>query len=127
MGDPLQHTFSTAGKRINEETESRRRTFCSKETVVEIQVPDHRANIEGTTNRVQLVVSSGDPRSYMRGQTLFLSNGIDTQDAPFGTMVPSTTGPKSLEHPSKRNPSRPQPMVSMRQRRAVSNATSEVT
>lgn len=51
--------------------------------------------------------------------------GVPGTLAPLGTVVPSTTGPIKFLHESKRRPSSPHPMVSIRQRRAVFMARSE--
>lgn len=46
--------------------------------------------------------------------------GVPGTLAPFGTVVPSTTGPSKLTQPGEtRMPSRPQPRVSIKQSRAV--------
>ena len=47
--------------------------------------------------------------------------GVPGTLVPLGTTVPSTIGPRSLVHSLKRRPSRPQPRVSRKTHRAVSN------
>lgn len=47
--------------------------------------------------------------------------GVPKTLVPLGTTVPGTMGPRSLVHSLKRRPSRPQPMVSRKTNRAVSN------
>ena len=103
--------------------------FCGEETVIKIEPSDHRSNIERAPDGVELVVSSGDSSTLIVGKrTASVSSDHREQrrDTPFGTVVPSTTGPRSFEHSGNLKPSRPHPMVSIRQSLAVSYASSEV-
>ena len=50
-------------------------------------------------------------------------NWVPGTRAPFGTVVPGTMGPRCFAHSGKRSARKPQPSVSMRQWRAVSNAS----
>jgi len=49
--------------------------------------------------------------------------GVPGTFVPLGTTVPSTMGPRSFVHSLNRRPSRPQPRVSRKTKRAVSNFT----
>ena len=97
----------------------------SEPTIIEIKPPDLRANVERATDGVELEVRPGNLRAWCEAR-----EHVDTRHElivhiPFGTMVPGTTGPMRREHASKRKPSRPHPIVSIKQSRAVSNASSE--
>lgn len=97
--------------------------LCGEETVIEVEPSDHRSNVERAPDRVELVVSSGDAGALVVGKrTASVSSDHKKRqkDVPFGTVVPSTTGPRSFEHSGNLRPSRPHPMVSMRQSLAVS-------
>ena len=98
--------------------------FRSKEAIVKVKPADLRANVEGAAHRVKLVVCTRDLGSCRNVRT---DNRIRLSNAPFGTTVPSTTGPKSCLQCSKRRPSNPHPMVSIKHNRAVSNANDEST
>lgn len=100
-----------------------RHTFCGQKAVIEIEPSNDGANVECTTDRIQLVVSSRDLGTY--GRIFSTGRKLRAANTPFGTMVPSTTGPRSFVHSGNLRPSRPHPMVSIRQSLAVSNASSE--
>ena len=103
--------------------------FCGEEAVVEVEPSDHCSNVERAPDGVELVVSSGDTSALITGKrTASVSSDHKKQreDVPFGTVVPSTTGPRSFAHSGNLRPSRPHPMVSIRQSLAVSYASSEV-
>jgi len=51
--------------------------------------------------------------------------GVPGTFVPFGTTVPSTIGPSSFVHSLNRRPSRPQPSVSSKTNRAVSNCATD--
>lgn len=89
--------------------------------------PNHSADVESTANGVELVVSSRYLRAcskeFIRHQ---YSSGASRSGSPLGTTVPGTTGPMSREQASKRRPSRPHPIVSIRHSLAVSKASSDV-
>lgn len=103
--------------------------FCGEEAVVEVEPSDHCSNVERAPDGVELVVSSGDSSALITGKrTASVSSDQNKrrEDVPFGTVVPSTTGPRSFAHSGNLRPSRPHPMVSIRQSLAVSYASSEV-
>ena len=56
-----------------------------------------------------------------------ITNCVPGTRAPFGTIVPGTTGPKCLEHSGNFCAKNPQPSVSIKQFRAVSMASELVT
>ena len=103
--------------------------FCGEEAVVEVEPSDHCSNVERAPDGVELVVSSGDSSALITGKrmaSVSSDHNRQRKDTPFGTVVPSTTGPRSFAHSGNLRPSRPHPMVSIRQSLAVSYASSEV-
>ena len=103
--------------------------FCGEETVIEVEPSDHCSNVERAPDGVELIVSSGDSTALITGERTASVSSIHKErrkDVPFGTVVPSTTGPRSFVHSGNLRPSRPHPMVSIRQSLAVSYASSEV-
>lgn len=97
--------------------------LCCQEAVVEVQPTDLSTNVEGTTNGIQLVVGSRNLGPYRQVSCTSLQAQRDY--IPLGTTVPSTTGPSKREQVSNLKPSRPHPMVSIKQSLAVSRARSD--
>jgi len=103
--------------------------FCGKETVVEVEPSDHRSNVERAPDGVELIISSWDTSALIvdkRAASMSSDHTNQRKGVPFGTLVPSTTGPRSFAHSGNLKPSRPHPTVSIRQSLAVSYASSEV-
>jgi len=103
--------------------------FRGEETVIEVEPSDHRSNVERAPDGVELIVGSGNSSTLIGGKRTTSASSDHKEQrkvVPFGTVVPSTTGPRSFEHSGNLRPSRPHPMVSIRQSLAVSYASSEV-
>ena len=76
--------------------------FCGEETVIEIEPPDHRSNVERAPDGVELVVSSGDscalitgkrnsisvigPYEATKGSTIWYGGPLDDRPEEFCTL-----------------------------------------
>lgn len=91
----------------------------SGQTYIEVQPTNLSSNSESGSDRVHLYVPYSAQFPFNPDAKLAWKSVPGTL-APFGTIVPSTTGAIKLRQFSlTRRPSRPQPSVSIRQRRAV--------
>jgi hypothetical protein len=88
--------------------------FCSKPTIVVVQPANCGADIEGSTDRVELVVRSRNSSSV--GDNCAFSQSCNTD------RLPSTTGPSNFVHSLNLNASNPHPSVSIKHSLAVSRA-----